>query len=85
MISCDGNFLRQEEEGVGGVSRDGVNDTQMRLLRDMAALMHLVAMHPSPAEIGIRLLVLCRGPLCSTGPTGDDIIAGSCGWITLDK
>lgn len=87
MISCDGTPLRQEEEGggVGGASRDGVSDTQMRPLRDMAALVHLVAMHPSLAEIRIRVLVRCRGPLCSPGPAGDDITAGSCSWITLDK
>lgn len=85
MISCAGTPLRQEEGGVGGGSRDGVSDTQMGLLRDMAALVHLVAMHPSPAEIGIRVLARCRGPLCSTGPAGDDITVGSCGWIPLDK
>lgn len=51
-------------------------------LRDMAALLHLVAMQPSWAEIRIRLLACCQGPLCSTGPAGDAITAGSCGWTT---
>lgn len=48
----------------------------------MAALLHLVAMQPSRAEIRIRDLARCHGPLCSMGPAGDAITAGSCGWIT---
>lgn len=55
--------------------------TSTEPLRDMAALLHLVAMQPSRAEMGIRVLARCRGPLCSTGPAGDAITAGSCGWI----
>lgn len=60
------------------------NDRQIDWLCGRAVSVALVVMHPNSAQSsGSRfwIALLCRGPLCSTGPAGDNRITSCCGGL----
>lgn len=60
------------------------NDRQIDWLCGRAVSVALVVMHPNSAQSsGSRFwrALLCRGPLCSTGPAGDNRITSCCGGL----